>query len=218
METHWAAEHLQVIRTLMERSALYRRALAPVMFLTGSMGLLGALAGWLIPIATPRAFAVYWLGIGVVTVALAYLLVRRQALKEAEPFWSPPTRRVTQAFLPAIAAGLLITVAACAAMSRDRLLESMTFYASGLAAFVWLPALWVVLYGCAFHAAGFFLPRGMKLFGYALLLGGCGLLWIVFRQAPTFRAGHAVMGTFFGALHLAYGIYLYFTEKHRTTA
>ena len=30
MEPNWAGEHLQVIRTLMERSALYRRALAPV--------------------------------------------------------------------------------------------------------------------------------------------------------------------------------------------
>ncbi len=29
------------------------------------------------------------------------LLVRRQALKAAEPFWSPPTRRVSQAVLPA---------------------------------------------------------------------------------------------------------------------
>ena len=34
MEPNWAAEHLQVIRTLMERSALYRRALAPIMSFT----------------------------------------------------------------------------------------------------------------------------------------------------------------------------------------
>ena len=38
METNWAAEHLQVIRTLMERSALYRRALAPVMLVSGVLG------------------------------------------------------------------------------------------------------------------------------------------------------------------------------------
>ena len=29
MESGWATDHLQVIRTLMERAALYRRALAP---------------------------------------------------------------------------------------------------------------------------------------------------------------------------------------------
>ena len=41
MESNWAAEHLQVIRTLMERSAIYRRALAPIMLGTGVL-VLGA--------------------------------------------------------------------------------------------------------------------------------------------------------------------------------
>src|SRR5436189_1798 len=40
MESNWATEHLQVIRTLMERAEIYRRALAPVMLLTGTAGLL----------------------------------------------------------------------------------------------------------------------------------------------------------------------------------
>src|ERR1700690_4243469 len=35
METNWAAEQLQTIRTLMERSAVYRRALGPVMLFAG---------------------------------------------------------------------------------------------------------------------------------------------------------------------------------------
>jgi hypothetical protein len=215
MESNWATEHLQIIRTLMERAALYRRALAPIMFLTGSMGLLGALGGWFIPIELPRSFGVYWSGIGLITLALSYVLVRRQALKEAEPFWSPPARRVTLALLPALVGGFLITAAVCFGPGRIRLEESMTIYATSLAAFVWLPAMWMVLYGCAFHAAGFFLPRGMKLFGYLLLLGGCVLFWAGFKHPPTFRTGHALMGTFFGVLHLAYGVYLRFTEQPR---
>ncbi len=44
-----------------------------------------------------------------------------------------------------------------------------------LAGVLWLPLIWVVLYGCAFHAAGFFMPRGMRLFGWAFVIGGCGL-------------------------------------------
>jgi hypothetical protein len=218
MDTNWAAEHLQVIRTLMERAALYRRTLAPVMLLTGSMGLLGAAAGWGWRIELPRSFAVYWLGVGIVTIAAAYVLIRRQALREAEAFWSPPTRRITQALVPALLAGCLITVGLCFALGTARLQESMTLYAAGLVSFVWLPAVWMVLYGCAVHAAGFFLPRGMRLFGYFLLLAGCGLFWLGFQHPPTFRTGHALMGTFFGALHLAYGVYLYFTEKHRPPA
>jgi len=46
MESNWAAEHLQVIRTLMERSALYRRALAPIMIFNGVVGLAAAGLGW----------------------------------------------------------------------------------------------------------------------------------------------------------------------------
>jgi hypothetical protein len=218
METNWAVEHIQVIRTLMERAALYRRALAPVMLLAGSVGVLGAGAGWLAPIELPRSFALYWLVIGAATVAGVYVLIRAQALKDSEPFWSPPTRRVTQALLPALAAGLFLTVALCFGARSARLEGSMTIYATNLGVFVWLPALWIVLYGCAIHAAGFFMPRGMKLFGWVFILGGCSLFWLAFQRPPTCRLGHGLMGAFFGVLHLAYGVYLYFTERDRKTA
>jgi hypothetical protein len=46
METNNAAENLQVIRTLMERSALYRRALAPIMTWCGAWGIIAGLVGW----------------------------------------------------------------------------------------------------------------------------------------------------------------------------
>src|SRR6267154_136506 len=92
MESNWAAEHLQVIRTLMERSAVYRRALAPIMIYNG----------------------VVWLDVTSAPLDLVNVL-----------------------------------------------------------AMLWLPLSWVILYGCAFHAAGFFMPRGMRLFGWALILGGC---------------------------------------------
>ena len=39
MQTDWAGENLQVIRTLMERASLYRRALAPIMLTLGALGL-----------------------------------------------------------------------------------------------------------------------------------------------------------------------------------
>ena len=218
MENNWAAEHLQVIRTLMERSAIYRRTLAPVMLLTGSVGLLAAVAGWLSGIELPRSFAEYWLVVAFTTVAAVFFLVRLQALKDSDPFWSPPTRRVAQALLPALAAGFLLTAAAAFGAGSPKLEESMTFFAEHLVAFVWLPAAWLVLYGCAIHAAGFFMPRGMKLFGWLFILGGSSLFWIAFTHPPTYRTGHGLMGFFFGALHLAYGGYLYFTERTRKTA
>src|SRR5689334_6637385 len=110
METNQAAENLQVIRTLMERSALYRRALAPIMLFAGAMGLLGAGAGVIFKLEALRIFCGYWLGVAVVVVAGAFVIARRQALKDHEPFWSPPTRRVSQALTPPLAAGLLFSL------------------------------------------------------------------------------------------------------------
>jgi hypothetical protein len=212
MESNWAAEHLQVIRTLMERSALYRRALAPIMIYNGVIGLAAAAVGWALRIGSPHAFILYWGGVAALALAGSFLLVRRQALKESEPFWSPPTRRVTQALVPPLAAGFILTVGA---FLRDSPVPGLGPQATEL----WVPLSWVVLYGCAIHAAGFFMQRGMKLFGWACIIGGCVLL----ATDLVGQTGHshpldwtyAVMGFFFGGLHLAYGIYLYFTERRR---
>lgn len=80
----------------------------------------------------------------------------------------------------------------------------------------WLLALvWVLSYGCALHAAGFFMVRGIKLFGWIFVVGGAGILaGSLFQPAwQSSEVAHYIMGGFFGVLHLAYGIYLYFTEK-----
>lgn len=213
MEPNWAADHLQVIRTLMERSALYRRALAPIMILDGVVGVAAAMLGWALKIGSPRAFILFWAGVSAVAIGGSFLLVRRQALKDSEPFWSPPTRRVTQALLPPLVAGLIIgavTVARAGSGSDNP---------GSLAGMWWLPLIWVVLYGCAFHAAGFFMPRGMRLFGWAFILGGCGLFSAGFADwVRPLDYAHGVMGLFFGGLHLAYGVYLNFTERRGNEA
>ena len=112
MQSNWAADHLQIIRTLMERSALYRRALAPIMIFAGVVGLGAAALGWALKISQPASFVAYWYVVGLIGLCGAFLLMRRQAWKQAEPFWSPPTRRVAQAFLPPLTAGFLLGVMA----------------------------------------------------------------------------------------------------------
>lgn len=207
METNAAAEHLQVIRTLMERAALYRRALAPIMLATGVFGSVAAFAGWALGLASERAFVGYWLAVGLAGLLMALLLVRRQALRAGEPFWSPPTRRVARAFVPPLVVGM---IAALPVLLR----EACPFVSAR-----GLPVLWVLLYGCALHAAGFFMVRGIRLFGWVFVLAGCGLLARLCAGAePGAAEGHAVMGGAFGGLHLAYGVYLYFTERARTAA
>lgn len=209
MDPHWASEHLQVIRTLMERAALYRRALAPVMIYNGILGSIAASVGLGLRFFSPNAFVVYWTLVAAVGLVGSFLLVRRQALRDREPFWSSPTRRVTQALLPPIAAGFLLAVLLVWKWNAG----APTSSALGTAATVWLPAGWVVLYGCAFHAAGFFMPRGMRLFGWMLVLMGCGAFAVALAEPePRPEYGHFIMGLCFGVLHFAYGMYLFFTE------
>jgi len=152
----------------------------------------------------------FWAGVGVFAVAGSFLLVRRQALKEAEPFWSPPTRRIAQAMLPALVAGFCLAVVGLLHAT------SSPGYPTDQLGMLWLPLGWIILYGCAFHAAGFFMPRGMKIFGWAFILGGCALLAAGLPDGLNrLDYAYAVMGVFFGLFHLAYGVYLYFTEPRR---
>ncbi len=218
MEPTVAAEHLQVIRTLMERSALYRRALAPIMSYVGVVGIIAAAVGWSLAIDRLPVFVAYWFAVAALALTGALLLVRRQAFQQAEPFWSPPTRRVGQAVLPPLIAGFAVGVLSMAWPPAATAKPGPPGPADWL--LVCLPLAWVTLYGCAMHAAGFFATRGMRLFGYALVLGGCAA-FIVARSLPresVLDASYGMMGFFFGILHLAYGVYLYFTEPRRNAS
>lgn len=192
----------------MERSAVYRHALAPVMAAIGLTGIIGAVVEAFLNLHTSGSFAVYWMSVGVICIIEAFFLTRRQALKSAEPFWSPPTRRVAQGMAPAFLAGF---VAGLVFLRFDP--------GNLLGAWLLVPG-WMVLYGCAVHAAGFFMPRGFKLFGWGFIVSGCafGLAALYFRNHSSLAGANWAMGAFFGGSHWAYGIYLYFTEKRRNAA
>jgi hypothetical protein len=207
METKWAEENLQTIRTLMERSAVYRRALAPVMIFAGTVGVAGGIIGSLRELKSQNQFLIHWVVVAAVALAGSILLVRWQALKDSEPFWSPPTRRVIQALLAPFCVGAF---AAAMAIYADQGGEIFAFV-----------ILWCWLYGCALCAAGFFMPRGMRLFGWVFILAGCSLVLSFLSDPVADRLfGHPdiLMGAIFGGLHLAYGIYLYFTERKNPVA
>lgn len=191
----------------MERSAVYRRALAPIMLVAGSLGLAAAIATCFIKLESNREFGLFWVSVSVLAVLAALLLVRRQALKDAEPFWSLPTRRVGQAVLPPFLVGLLAGILYIVA---PRSLPESPWAVT---------TIWLVSYGCGLHAAGFFMPRGIRLFGWIFILGGAGFLLVALNlpRLQTPEAAHYVMGVAFGLAHLAYGIYVYFTERRRST-
>ncbi len=213
MESDWAREHLQIIRTLMERTAVYRRALAPMTLTSGVVGLAAGGLGRFLPVESPRAFVLYWLAVAVVAGVLSLLFVRRQALRAREAFWSPPTRRVAQAAALPLTVGLLLGMGVLLTGTADDLGAT-----GALLTFGWLPCAWIVLYGCAVHAAGFFMPRGIRLFGIILALVGCGLAAFALPTEPDAYFAHNAMAACFGGLHLAYGLYLSFTETRAPDA
>lgn len=205
MDTNWATEHLQVIRTLMERSALYRRALAPIMLISGGLGLLGLGVAHYFQFNTIRSFTTAWIAIGATAMTLALVLVRRQAIKDSEPFWSLPTQRVAAGLFPCFFCGLIVGLVA--------ILHPEVMPA-------WLLAsLWSLNYGCALRAAGFFVQRGIRLFGGAFLMAGAAILFGAahYPWLTRVETAHTMMGTLFGGLHLAYGVYLYFTERRHSS-
>jgi hypothetical protein len=209
METNWATEQLQTIRTLMERSAVYRRALAPIMLLAGTVGMLAAAIGLLLHLDSMRVFCAFWLGIAAIAVAGAFLIARQQAIKDKEAFWSPPTRRVAQTMWPLLLAGALLGGIPIVVGGGDA-----PFDCNSLAA-----TIWILFYGCALHAAGFFMPRGIRLFGLLFIACACGLFYaFCVNWMPERINAHLLMGFFFGVLHLAYGAYLYLTEKGKNAA
>ena len=200
METKWDQENLQTIRTLMERSAVYRRALAPIMLFAGTLGVAAAAIGLLEHVDSMWAFGALWLGTAAIAVAGAFLIARRQAIKDKEKFWSPPTRRVGQALAPPLFAGMFLGI--------------ILAFVVGLANPVVLTFIWILFYGCALHAAGFFMLRGMKYFGWIFIILACACFgFISLNQTRVDFSAHWLMGFFFGVLHLAYGAYLYLTER-----
>lgn len=186
MNSHQLEDNLQVIRTLMERSAMYQRAVRPILILAGSAGTVAAVAGYFLQ----PPFVIYWSAIAVVVLAGAFYLSRRQALKDGEKFWSPPAKRVAVAMSPMIAMGLFLTVFSILVGHKD---DSF------------LILLWLPWYGCALHTAGMFAPIRLRVLGWVCIFGTL-VPWMVLRKCLENGYDHLTMGFFFGILHLVFGL------------
>ena len=211
MDDVLASENLRVIRTLMERSALYRRALAPVSLATGGLGSAAGVLGWFLKLDTAQGFVGFWLATAVVASGTSLWIVRRQALIDGDAFWSPPTRRVAEALMLPLLSGLVAGLSVLVGRGSGGELSS------------WLPSVWMVLYGCAIHAAGFFVPRGMRRLGWIFAAAGCASAFQIHLgffpgKMASLAVAHLVMAATFGGFHLAYGLYLSVTEKRDPAA
>ena len=187
----------------MEQASVYRRAMAPVAIVVGLIGLAATGLAQTVDWAGPGRFAGYWLGVAFVAAMVAPLLIRQQALSSKEDFWSPPTRHVAQALIPLLTAGLGLGLLEI--LNQPDARDSIR-----------LTALWIILYGGALHAAGFFMRRGIRLLGWIfVIIGSLCLCFHELEQTPWLNGKHAhlLMGWAFGANNLMYGLYLKLTSE-----
>lgn len=201
MKTDQAHDTLITIRTLMERSSIYRRTLAPIMLFVGTLGIVAAGIGIGLNIERVSVFATFWLGLAGTAVSGAFLIARHQAMKDKEAFWSAPTRRVTRALVLPLACGAFFSI-----LILFRGGENMRWL------FVYPN---IFFYGCAMHAAGFFMPPVTRKLAWTFCsLGAVALVLLpMLSKELDSRLDHLTMGFFFGVLHLAYGIYLSCTKE-----
>jgi hypothetical protein len=181
--------------------ALHERAMDDLRFIRATMekaGSFTAVPGWggvgigasaliAAPIAAQQARPDLWLGVWLVTAAVATLIaVGSMALKARRSnvaLSTGPGRKFLLSFLPPVSAAVAMTAA---------------LYAHDATSL--LPGLWLLSYGAAVVTAGTFSVGAVPLMGTAFM--GLGALAL----ATPATWGDAWMAAGFGALHVGFGL------------
>jgi hypothetical protein len=134
------------------------------------------------PMGGVRWLAV-WLGAASVASAVGVVTMVRKARASATPVMAQPFRRFALAYIPALAAGMVLTE---------------VFVESGLTAR--LPGCWLLLYGTAVAAGGALSVRIVPIMGLVFMVLGTAAF-----AAPA-AWGNTFMAAGFGGLHIAFGV------------
>lgn len=221
METNQAEENLKVIRTIMERAALYRRRLGPIMLVPGVVGTALGVGGYFAGMVEPFTFVCSWLGAAVFTALICFLISRAQARGEGETVFSPSARRVMAAMVPALVTGAIFSFLQLPLLSGfDTQTENI-----GMMIAVLLFPMWMAFFGLSLQAAGQFSSRGVRILGWLFILSSSVALYVIMlrgfggftlNKAPVVGDAlnlHLLMAITFGGYHLIAAAYLFVTEK-----
>jgi hypothetical protein len=176
-----AAESLEFIRATMERAAGFSAVPGWGGALMGTTALAAAAIAH--PWYGTNRWVAIWLVEAAVAVAVGLIAVLEKARRSGASLSGPAARKFALAFLPAIAAGALLTVV----LARRGLLED-------------LPGCWLLLYGAAVTSGGAMSVRAVPLMGVSLMALGAAAL-----VAPA-AWGDAFMAAGFGGLQIGFGI------------
>ncbi len=188
-----AEEHLRIIRSLMEKATIYRAISAPGALVAGICAVALATVGWTTsnPHDSTRFFQL-WALVLFLSVAVNLSLLRRDAGRRGEQFFSPGMKLALRAMLPALIAG------------------GLCFFVAEVGGCALTASLWVLLYGVSLLAASHFAPRSIRWLGRAFFVAGASLMVTGGFVFGTWRIGnesglaHLIMGATFGLFHLIY--------------
>ena len=188
-----AEEHLRVIRSLMERSTVYRAISAPVALAGGLASIAGCgIVACVLPTlkiespATAELFFGIWIAVLAVTVVTNIFVLWKESSGRGEPFISPGMRAAIWAIAPCWLVAAILTA----------------FWTK----IPWLvPTFWMVLYGLGLLGTQHFAPRSIVLLGWAFVAGGL-LSLTIFEgdHASELRSANLAMGATFSLFHLVY--------------
>jgi hypothetical protein len=182
MEPRQAAQTLEVIRTLMERTCQYQLLTARAGLAAGVLTLLGAAAFFFVDAADPVSFAAVWGGVFAGSLCAACFGTVLRGRARGEQVWSRQARAVLLALAPSLAAGLLLTA---------------FFFGHGL--HLYLPGVWMLCYGQGALATSAYAPAPIRYLGVAFLPTGAAALalgpdWAVPMMVVAFGCGHIALG------------------------
>lgn len=203
-----ASRNLEVIRSLMERSVIYRSLSAPAALLGGvlSVAAAGGLNVAYPESVDPPVFVIVWLGVLALTTLFNITLLGRKSRSESRPFFSSGMRTTMGLIWPTMAAGGVVGIAWCLTGDQPDVVRCT--------------ALWALCYGLALQATRPFSPKSLRWLGMVFTVFGTVTLALAIALNNFTPTGDAVasgliMGVSFGGFHLVYALATWFGRNKR---
>ena len=182
-----ALDNLRFIRATLEQAGSFT-AVPGIGGVLMGITALGAAA-----IAAVQPTQLLWFYVWCIEAVVAFLIgglaMMHKARAVSSPLLSAPGRRFALAFAPAIFAGALLTII----LFREHRIDL-------------LPAIWLLLYGCAVMAGGALSVRSVPVMGMLFIVLGTLTLFVPATW------GNELMAIGFGGLHIVTGLYI--ARKH----
>lgn len=186
-------EKVDAIKDVLDRSALYRRNLAPSFFSMGALGVAGSLIAIGLNIHEASRIVVYWMGIAVLAAFVSLTVMVLQAKRDDEPFFRGPILRMAHAGVPPLLIGALAGVYALIFFPNSTLVSGQVVIG------------WLALYGLSLNSISIVLARNIRPLGWVFMASSMltGFIFELEMARPLLQ--HVAMGVGFGGLHLIQG-------------